>query len=145
MNLISTNGGATWCDENENEDDENRGGGMNRVTMDEVDFFSNDKSEQQQLDDHVSTKKTNNNQIYDPHCNLRAHHVNTGLQLLITNTGSDQSMMDDRTSINAQDNKRAKTQQVRSISLNIYLGCSINLIKFHYYLLICKYIQLFLD
>lgn len=77
MNLISTNG-ATWCDENENEDDQNRGG-MNRVTMDEVDFFSNDKSSSspEQLDD-VSMKNNNNNinEIYDPHCNLRADHVN---------------------------------------------------------------------
>lgn len=85
MNLISTNGGATWCDENE--DDQNRSGVMNRVTMDEVDFFSNDKSsspeQQQQLDDHVSIKKINNNQIYDPHCNLRAHHVNVSKHVFL--------------------------------------------------------------
>jgi len=76
MNLISTNG-ATWCDENEN--DEDQGGRVNRVTMDEVDFFSNDKSSSpEQLDD-VSMKNNNNNnnnEIYDPHCNLRADHVN---------------------------------------------------------------------
>lgn len=117
MNLISTNGAATWCDENENEneDDQNRGGiSMNRVTMDEVDFFSNDKSSSpEQLDD--VSMNNNNNKIYDPHCNLRADHVNTGLQLLITNTGSDQSMVDDGTSsINAED-KRAKTEQTEQL------------------------------
>lgn len=117
MNLISTNGG-TWCDENENEDDQNRSSGINRVTMDEVDFFSNDKSSspEQQLD-HISIKNNNNNnnnEIYDPHCNLRADHVNTGLQLLISNTGSDQSMMDDGTSINAEE-KRVKTEQTEQL------------------------------
>jgi len=72
MNLISKNG-ATWCDENNENDHQGR---TNRVTMDEVDFFSNDKSsspEQLHDDDDVSTMIKKNNQIYDPHC---ADHVN---------------------------------------------------------------------
>ncbi|KAK2359054.1 putative WRKY transcription factor [Trifolium repens] len=102
---------TNWSDvnDNDNDDDQRR---INRVIVDEVDFFSDRNDKSSSPDDDVSIKI--NDEIYDPHCNLAADHVNTGLQLLISNTGSDQSMADDLSSINAED-KRAKTAQVEQL------------------------------
>ncbi|CAJ2649475.1 unnamed protein product [Trifolium pratense] len=108
MNLMTN-----WSDDNENDND-NDGDQrrINRVIVDEVDFFSDRNDKSSSPDDDVSMKI--NHEIYDPHCNLAADHVNTGLQLLISNTGSDQSMVEDVSSINAEE-KRAKTAQVEQL------------------------------
>ncbi|KAL5066324.1 hypothetical protein RYX36_028061 [Vicia faba] len=101
MSLIST-----WSDDHDDNDhgDDHR---SSRVIVDEVDFFSDRKEKSSSPDDHVSIK---NNQIYDPHCTLHdADHVNTGLQLLITNIGSD---LDDESTMNAGD-KHVKNLQLQ--------------------------------
>ncbi|CAL5199546.1 unnamed protein product [Lathyrus oleraceus] len=103
MSLIST-----WSEDHDDDQDHDDDHRRSRVIVDEVDFFSDRKEKSSSPDDHVSIK---NNQIYDPHCNLNdADHVNTGLQLLITNIGSD---LDDESTINAGDNKHAKNLQLQ--------------------------------
>ncbi|KAK2412858.1 putative WRKY transcription factor [Trifolium repens] len=103
---------TNWSDVNDNDNNDDDQRRINRVIVDEVDFFSDRNDKSSSPDDHVSIKI--NDEIYDPHCNLAADHVNTGLQLLISNTGSDQSMADDLTSINGED-KRAKTAQMEQL------------------------------
>jgi hypothetical protein len=64
---------TNWSDvnDNDNDDDQRR---INRVIVDEVDFFSDRNDKSSSPDDDVSMKI--NDEIYDPHCNLAADHVN---------------------------------------------------------------------
>ncbi|XP_050208309.1 probable WRKY transcription factor 31 [Mercurialis annua] len=69
----------------------------NRTVNDEMDFFA-----EKHCSDH-DVKPVNNNDDY------KQVNVNTGLNLLTTNTSSDQSMVDDGISTNMED-KRAKNE-----------------------------------
>nr|QRX38910.1 transcription factor WRKY13 [Lilium regale] len=70
-----------------------RSAGDKRVIMDEMDFFSEDKKNRNEPDLNLKV----------PSLGIKKEDVNTGLHLLTANTGSDQSMVDDGVSPNAQD------------------------------------------
>ncbi|KAJ4730062.1 WRKY family transcription factor [Melia azedarach] len=72
------------------------------VVIDEMDFFT-DKNH-----DHVKSNANNSNADHKKESDRRTglqHKVNTGLNLLTTNTNSDQSMVDDGISTNMEDKK----------------------------------------
>lgn len=95
--------------------------GSHKVVVGEVDFFSEQKSANNRMTsphryDHHHVKDENSTRDHhhhpapatgDPSPDLL--HVNTGLHLLTTNTGSDQSTVDDSASSDVED-KRAKNE-----------------------------------
>lgn len=106
----------------EDEDHEDR-----KVAVGEVDFFS-DHHQKNNNNNNKSSLVSNNSHVIKEENSPRDHHnrapappdhpstrphldVNTGLRLLTTNTGSDQSTIDDGTSSDAED-KRAKNELV---------------------------------
>nr|QGX73557.1 WRKY family protein 9 [Cistanche tubulosa] len=74
-----------------------------RVVLGEVDFFA-----EKNMPAVSSVVKTENNSQAEG-SNCRELDVNTGLQLVIANTGSDESTVDDETSCDAED-RRAKNE-----------------------------------
>ncbi|KAL2969853.1 hypothetical protein AAZX31_15G105300 [Glycine max] len=89
------------------EDDENR------KVVGEVDFFS-DRNKPTPPPSHDHNVKPN---IVKKEIDETPLHINTGLQLLTANTGSDQSTVDDGVSSDAE-NKRAKTTEVELQRMN---------------------------
>ncbi|PON62207.1 WRKY domain containing protein [Trema orientale] len=86
----------------------------NRTVIDEMDFFADNRNR-----DTKASPSSHDHDIGDHHKTLDDHqidiemNVNTGLNLLTTNTSSDQSMVDDGISNDvAADNKKAKTYQL---------------------------------
>ncbi|OAY35106.1 probable WRKY transcription factor 31 isoform X2 [Manihot esculenta] len=76
-----------------------------RMVIDEMDFFA-----EKQHDDDVKNSNSLSHDFKDPKSPTRLEFdVNTGLNLLTTNTSSDQSMVDDGISSNMED-KRAKSE-----------------------------------
>ncbi|XP_059662516.1 probable WRKY transcription factor 31 [Cornus florida] len=90
----------------------------NRTVVDEVDFFSN----RNESNDHNNTsnsnvKKENSHGQTVPRTDL---DVNTGLHLLTANTGSDQSMVDDETSLDTEaKNNELAVLQVELEKMNV--------------------------
>ncbi|KAK6932759.1 WRKY domain [Dillenia turbinata] len=74
----------------------------NRVVVDEVDFFAN----KNKSDDGLDSKPSGGVNIKKEISHGNDLHVNTGLNLLTANTGSDQSTVDD----SEADDKRAKNE-----------------------------------
>lgn len=80
---------------------------QNKVVVDEVDFFARkDEPSSSELMPAVDPSDKGTEGDHDMEC-----HVNTGLNLLTTNTSSDQSMVDDGISTNTED-KRTKSELV---------------------------------
>ncbi|PON35116.1 WRKY domain containing protein [Parasponia andersonii] len=86
----------------------------NRTVIDEMDFFADNRNR-----DTKASPSSHDHDIGDHHKSLNDHqidiemNVNTGLNLLTTNTSSDQSMVDDGISNDvAADNKKAKTHEL---------------------------------
>ncbi|KAK7363769.1 hypothetical protein VNO77_05926 [Canavalia gladiata] len=83
----------------------------NRTFVGEVDFFSDrNKSSPQHVHTNIKKEVSPDDGI-PPKCDL---NVNTGLQLLTANAGSDQSMVDDGASSDAED-KRAKITELAQL------------------------------
>ncbi|KHN33008.1 WRKY transcription factor 6 [Glycine soja] len=90
------------------EDDENR------KVVGEVDFFS-DRNKPTPPPSHDHNVKPN---IVKKEIDETPLHINTGLQLLTANTGSDQSTVDDGVSSDAE-NKRAKTTELAQLQVEL--------------------------
>ncbi|TKY72179.1 WRKY transcription factor 6 [Spatholobus suberectus] len=86
----------------------------NRKVVGEVDFFS-DRNKPTPPPSHDQKVKPN---IIKKEIDETTLHVNTGLQLLTANTGSDQSTVDDGVSSDAED-KRAKTTELAQLQVEL--------------------------
>ncbi|KAF6173265.1 hypothetical protein GIB67_026960 [Kingdonia uniflora] len=76
-----------------------------RVILDEMDFFS-EKTRYEEEDTITNTNAASDVKKEDLHGGVAQNSVNTGLNLLTTNTGSDQSTVDDGVSSKAGDEQR---------------------------------------
>ncbi|KAK7261120.1 hypothetical protein RIF29_27424 [Crotalaria pallida] len=93
------------------DDDDNNN--SKRPIIDEMDFFSDHKTNNNFASASTSTSAPPHTHDHDSTTNpMLELKVNTGLNLLTTNTGSDQSMVDDDISPNYSEDKRAKSELV---------------------------------
>ncbi|KAM1460091.1 hypothetical protein ACFX2I_036948 [Malus domestica] len=92
----------------------------NRMVVDEVDFFSDRKNKlnTNSTDDHHQDSKSNG-AVSVKKENWTGLDVNTGLQLVTANTGSDQSMVDDGISSDHGVNKRAKNHELAQLQVEV--------------------------
>ncbi|XP_059661091.1 probable WRKY transcription factor 31 [Cornus florida] len=82
---------------------------VKRTVMDEMDFFADKKPDRDDSKGATTTTDADKKEFNEP--TEMDFNVNTGLHLLTANTSSDQSMVDDGTSVNSED-KRAKNELV---------------------------------
>ncbi|CAN6552724.1 unnamed protein product [Malus baccata var. baccata] len=91
-----------------------------RMVVDEVDFFSDRKNKlkSNSSDDHHQDSRSNDAMSVKKE-NWTGLVVNTGLHLVTANTGSDQSMVDDGTSSDRADDKRAKNHELAQLQVEL--------------------------
>lgn len=107
VKLINTNDARDDDDDEDDDDDDSSlpSDNRRRTVIDEMDFFARKKH-----DDGYPITNNSTDDLKDSGSPTRLElNVNTGLNLLTTNTSSDQSMVDDGISSNMED-KRAKSE-----------------------------------